>query len=141
MEKYHIYAFEKLHVYQIALSLSIEIRTLVKSFPKEEQFDLTRQIKRATDSISSNLAEGSGRSSNLDQAHFTNMAYASGLEVINHLNLSFQLNYIAEDDYGKLRFCIDEILNNLNGLYKYQINQKRNSKVIRSTHNQFNISL
>ena len=119
MEKYHIYAFEKLDVYQLALSLSIEIRTLTRSFPKEEQFDLTRQIKRATDSISSNLAEGSGRSSNLDQAHFTNMAYASGLEVINHLNLSFQLNYIAEGDYGKLRLSIDEILNKLNGLYKY----------------------
>jgi len=89
MGKYHIYAFEKLDVYQLALSLSIEIRTLVKSFPKEEQFDLTRQLKRATDSISSNLAEGSGRSSNLDQAHFTNMAYASGLEVINHLNCPF----------------------------------------------------
>jgi len=128
MGKYHIYAFEKLDVYQLALSLSIEIRTLVKSFPKEEQFDLTRQLKRATDSISSNLAEGSGRSSNLDQAHFTNMAYASGLEVINHLNLSFQLNYIAEDDYGKLRLSIDEILNKLNGLYKYQINRKTNLK-------------
>jgi len=62
MEKYHIYAFEKLDVYQLALSLSIGIRRLAKSFPKEEQFDLTRQIKRATDSISSNLAEGSGRS-------------------------------------------------------------------------------
>ena len=128
MEKYHIYAFEKLDVYQLALSLSIEIRTLTRSFPKEEQFDLTRQIKRATDSISSNLAEGSGRSSNLDQAHFTNMAYASGLEVINHLNLSFQLNYIAEGDYGKLRLSIDEILNKLNGLYKYQINKKTNLK-------------
>ena len=128
MGKYHIYAFEKLDVYQLALSLSIEIRTLVKSFPKEEQFDLTRQIKRATDAISSNLAEGSGRSSNLDQAHFTNMAYASGLEVINHLNLSFQLNYIAEDEYGKLRLSIDEILNKLNGLYKYQINRKTNLK-------------
>ena len=128
MEKYHIYAFEKLDVYQLALSLSIGIRRLAKSFPKEEQFDLTRQIKRATDSISSNLAEGSGRSSNLDQAHFTNMAYASGLEVINHLNLSFQLNYIEEEAYGKLRLTIDEILNKLNGLYKYQINRKTNLK-------------
>ena len=128
MEKYHIYAFEKLDVYQLALSLSIGIRRLAKSFPKEEQFDLTRQIKRATDSISSNLAEGSGRSLNLYQAHFTNMAYASGFEVINHLNLSFQLNYIEEDAYGKLRLAIDEILNKLNGLYKYQINRKTNLK-------------
>src|SRR5690606_22765505 len=126
MEKYHIYAFEKLDVYQLALSLSIEIRTLVKSFPKEEQFDLTRQIKRATDSISYKLAEGSGRFSNLDQANFTNIAYSSGLDVINYLNLSFQLNYITEVYYGKLRLSIDEILNKLNCLYKYQINRKTN---------------
>src|SRR5690606_34574315 len=128
MEKYHIYAFEKLDVYQLTLPLSIEIRTLVKSFPKEEKFDLTRQLKRATDSISSNLAEGSGRSSNFDQAHFTNMAYSSGLEVVNHLNLAFHSNYIAEGDYSKLRLSIDEILNKLNGLYKYQINRKTNLK-------------
>src|SRR5690606_30269189 len=51
MKKYHIYGFEKLEVYKLTLSLSIEIRRLVKSFPKEEQFDLTRQLKRATDSI------------------------------------------------------------------------------------------
>ena len=56
------------------------------------------------------------------------MAYASGLEVINHLNLSFQLNYIKEAHYGKLRLSIDEILNKLNGLYKYQINRKTNLK-------------
>ena len=41
MKKYHIYGFEKLEVYKLALSLSIEIRRLVKSFPKKEQFDLT----------------------------------------------------------------------------------------------------
>lgn len=128
MEKYHIYAFEKLEVYQLALSLSIEIRTLAKSFPKEEQFDLTRQLKRAIDSISSNLAEGSGRSSNFDQAHFTNMAYASGLEIINHLNLSLQLNYIDDLVYGNLRLSMDEILNKLNSLYKYQINRNDNLK-------------
>ncbi len=128
MKNYHIYAFEKLEVYQLALSFSVEIRMLIKSFPKEEQFDLTRQLKRATDSISSNLAEGSGRSSNFDQAHFTNIAYASGLEVINHLSLALMLHYITQDDYAKYRLLLDEILNKLNGLYKYQINRKSNLK-------------
>ncbi|WKW45546.1 four helix bundle protein [Myroides sp. JBRI-B21084] len=42
MEKYRVYAFEKLDIYKLALSLSVEVRTIVKSFPKEEQFDLTR---------------------------------------------------------------------------------------------------
>jgi len=128
MEKYRIYAFEKLDVYKLALTFSVEIRKQVKLFPKEEQFDLIRQLKRASDSIGANLAEGSGRSSNLDQAHFTNMAYASGLEVINHLNLSLELKYIEGLVYDNLRLAIDEILNKLNSLYKYQINRNDNLK-------------
>lgn len=128
MEKYHIYAFEKLEVYQLSIEFSIKIRKQLISFPKEEQFDLTRQLKRAVDSIGANLAEGSGRSSNLDQAHFTNIAYASGLEVINHLNLSLQLNYIDTLVYSNLRLSMDEILNKLNSLYKYQINRIDNLK-------------
>lgn len=128
MEKYRVYAFEKLDIYKLALSLSVEVRTIVKFFPKEEQFDLTRQLKRAADSIAANLAEGSGRSTNLDQAHFTNMAYSSGLEVINHLNVAYQMRYISQDSYETIRIAMDEILNKLNSLYKYQINKKTNLK-------------
>lgn len=128
MSKYHIYSFEKLEVYKLSISLSMEIRKLVKSFPKEEQYDLIRQLKRATDSIGANLAEGSGRSSSLDQAHFTNMAYSSGLEIINHLNLSLQLNYIEDVEYSRIRLMMDEVLNKLNSLYKYQINRKDSLK-------------
>lgn len=128
MSSYHIYSFEKLEVYQKTLDLSVEIRNILTGFPKEEQYDLCRQLKRSVDSIASNLAEGSGRSSNLDQAHFTNMAYASALETVNHFNLALKLEYVEKDIYNQIRLGLDKIINRLNGLYKYQINNKQNLK-------------
>ena len=124
----HIYSFEKLEVYKNALAYSVQIRETVAFFPKSEQFNLTKQVERSVASIAANLAEGSGRSSNLDQAHFTNIAYASALETISHLNLAYLLKYIQEDKYVKLRVEIDKIINQLNGLYKYQLNNKENLK-------------
>lgn len=128
MGKFHIYAFEKLDVYQLSLDLSVRIRKIVKLFPKEEQYELTRQLKKSVDSISSNLAEGSGRSSNYDQAHFTNIAYSSGLESINHLNLASRLAYIDEELYTQLRAEIDKILLKINALYKHQVRTNSNLK-------------
>ncbi len=125
---YNVYSFEKLEVYQLARQFKIEIKLMSKSFPKEEQFILTNQINRSSSSISANLAEGSGRSSNLDQAHFTNMSFSSGLETIDHLNTALDMNYISEDSYLKLRINLDSILHKLNSLYKYQYNNKETLK-------------
>lgn len=125
---YHIYSFEKLEVYKNALAYNVLIKKMVLSFPKSEQFNLTKQLERSVSSIAANLAEGSGRSSNLDQAHFTNMAYGSALETISHLNVAFMLNYIQEANYIQLRNDIDRVINQLNGLYKYQLNNKENLK-------------
>ena len=121
---YHIYSFEKLEVYQLARKYKIDIKLTSRLFPNEERFELISQINRSSASISANLAEGSGRASNFDQAHFTNMSYASGLETIDHLNTALDMEYIDENKYTKLRIKLDAILNKLNALYKYQINNK-----------------
>ena len=121
---YHIYSFEKLEVYQLARKYKIDIKLTSRLFPKEERFELISQINRSSASISSNLAEGSGRASNFDQAHFTNMSYATGLETIDHLNTALDMNYIDENKYIALRIKLDSILNKLNALYKFQINNK-----------------
>ena len=126
--KYNIYSFEKLEVYQIARKFKIEIKLISQLFPKEERFDLISQINRASASISANLAEGSGRSSNFDQAHFTNMSFSTGLETIDHLNTALDMHYINEEKYTELRIKLDVILNKLNGLYKFQINNKETLK-------------
>ena len=126
--KYHIYSFEKLEVYQLARRFKIDIKLTSRLFPNEERFDLISQINRSSASISSNLAEGSGRASNFDQAHFTNMSYSTGLETIDHLNTALDMDYINEEKYTELRIKLDEILNKLNSLYKYQINNKETLK-------------
>lgn len=126
--KYNIYSFEKLEVYQLARKFKIDIKLMSNLFPKEEKFDLMSQINRASASISANLAEGSGRSSNFDQAHFTNMSFSTGLETIDHLNTALDMKYINEEKYTELRIKLDSILNKLNALYKYQINNKETLK-------------
>ena len=126
--KYHIYSFEKLEVYQVARKFKIDIKLMSQGFPKEERFDLISQINRSSASILANLAEGSGRSSNFDQAHFTNMSYSTALETIDHLNIALDMKYINEDKYTELRIKLDAILNKLNSLYKYQINNKETLK-------------
>ena len=85
-------------------------------------------MNRASASISANLAEGSGRSSNFDQAHFTNISFSSALETIDHLNTALDMSYINEEKYTELRVKLDAILNKLNSLYKYQINNKETLK-------------
>jgi four helix bundle protein len=125
---YHVYSFEKLEVYQLARKFKIDIKLMSQLFPKEERFDLISQVNRASASISANLAEGSGRSSNFDQAHFTNMSYSTGLETIDHLNTALDMKYINEGKYTELRVQLDTILNKLNALYKYQINNKETLK-------------
>jgi four helix bundle protein len=120
---YHIYSFEKLEVYQLARKFKIDIKLMSQGFPKEERFDLISQINRSS-VHSANLAEGSGRSSNFDQAHFTNMSYSTALETIDHLNTALDMKYINEDKYTELRIKLDAILNKLNSLYKYQINKE-----------------
>jgi four helix bundle protein len=121
---YHIYSFEKLEVYQLARKYKIDIKITSSLFPKEERFELISQINRSSASISANLAEGSERASNFDQAHFTNMSYATGLETIDHLNTALDMVYIDEKKYTELRIKLDSILNKLNALYKFQINNK-----------------
>jgi four helix bundle protein len=121
---YHIYSFEKLEVYQLARKFKIEIKLLTRTFPNEERFELVSQINRSSASIAANLAEGSGRSSNFDQAHFTNLSYSTGLETIDHLNTALDMKYINEEKYTELRIQLDAILNKLNSLYRYQLKNK-----------------
>ncbi|PKV65431.1 MULTISPECIES: four helix bundle protein [unclassified Polaribacter] len=125
---YKIYSFEKLDVYQAARKFKIDIKKMSSLFPKEERFDLISQMNRASASISANLAEGSGRSSNFDQAHFTNISYASGLETIDHLNTALDMEYINREKYTTLRVDLDTILRKLNALYKFQINNNKTLK-------------
>ena len=88
MENEHIYSFEKLRVWQNAKDLVVEVYKITRNFPDEGKFGLTSQVRRAALSVTANIAEGSGRTSSKDQAHFYQMAYSSLLELLNHFYIS-----------------------------------------------------
>lgn len=87
-------SFEDLRVWQSVQDFAVAVYMLTKTFPKEEVYALTSQMRRASTSISTNIAEGFGRRSVKDKSHFYTMAYGSTLEVKNFLYLAQRLSYI-----------------------------------------------
>lgn len=116
-----IFSFEKLNVWQKARQLSLKIYKSTKGFPSEEKFGLTSQMRRSAVSISSNIAEGTGRHSFKDKARFTEIAYSSALELLNQAILSNDLEFLSNEFYQDIRQDISEITAMLDGLYKSQI--------------------
>lgn len=114
----NIYGFEKLDVWQKSRLLVRDIYLITKSFPDDERFGLTSQIRRAMISVSCNIAEGTSRWSNKEKIRFIEIAYGSLMEVVNCLMLAFDLEYISEQKILELRFNIDIVANKLNGLKK-----------------------
>jgi four helix bundle protein len=117
----YVFSFEKLEVWKEAILLSKDIYKVTSTFPDEEKFGLISQIRRSTNSISANLAEGTSRITNKDKAHFTTIAFSTTMEVLNHLIVSKELEFISEKDYLKLRERVYKISNMLNALRKSQL--------------------
>ncbi|RNC87113.1 MAG: four helix bundle protein [Winogradskyella sp.] len=117
------YSFEKLEVWQESLELVKLIYSLTDTFPKEEKFGLTSQLRRATISISSNLAEGTSRMTYKDKARFTTISFSSAMEVLNQLIIGENLGFISKNDYILARTKIEKITNMLNALRNYQLNK------------------
>jgi four helix bundle protein len=124
----YLYSFEKLEVWKESIKLIKSIYDLTKDFPESEKFGLVNQLRRASVSIASNLAEGTSRSTNKDKAHFTTMAFSSLMEVLNQLIISKELNYISKKNIEELREHISKISNMLNALRKSQINNSTNKR-------------
>ncbi len=108
--------FRNLNVYIKSKELVKQIYELLKKFPHEEQFALSDQLRRAVISIPSNIAEGSGRNSQKDQAHFYNIAYGSLMEVFSQLDLACDLGYISHEEFEQMELLINEEAKMLSGL-------------------------
>lgn len=119
-----LFSFEKLDVWKSSIALAKVIYEITKSFPEEEKFGLTSQIRRASVSISSNIAEGNSRITGKEQARFTEISFGSLLEVLNQLIIATELKYISEAELNNIRPSIEEIANKLNSLRKYQLARK-----------------
>jgi four helix bundle protein len=114
------YSFEKLEVWVESKEFVKTIYFTVSKFPESEKFGLISQLRRASISIASNVAEGTSRKSYKEKAHFTTIAFGSAVEVLNQLIISYELNFITENEYLDLRKKIESITNKLNSLRNYQ---------------------
>ena len=117
-----LFSFEKLKVWQKSRELSVLIYNRTKTYPDNERFGLISQMRRCSVSISSNIAEGTGRHSSKDKARFTEIAFGSAMELLNQIILSNDLGLLSDDIYKTIRMELTEITAMLDGLYKSQIN-------------------
>jgi len=122
----HKFSFEKLEVWQDSINFAKQVYEITNNFPKTEIYGLISQIRRATVSISSNIAEGSTRKSFKDQARFTEIAFGSLLETLNQLIIANKLGYISENELNLIRTEIEKMSRQLNGLKKSQMERQNN---------------
>jgi four helix bundle protein len=94
--------FRTLEVWKRSHELSLLVYRETKGFPKEELFGLTSQIRRATTSISANIAEGCGRGSDKDFSRFLQIAFGSVSELDSHLLLARDPLFLKEEKYELL---------------------------------------
>ncbi len=94
-----MFKFEKLDVWHKAVEYADLIYKVSREFPPEERFGLTRQLRRAAVSVSSNIAEGSSRSSDTDLARFIEIAYGSLLESVSELHVAKKQRYLKTDAF------------------------------------------
>ena len=98
------------------MDLVEEIYKITKEFPDSEKFGLTSQMRRASISIPSNIAEGSRRSGKKEYRHFLLTAYGSGSELETQILLAKRLNICKLEEFFKVDGLLDEILRMLNSL-------------------------
>jgi len=112
------FKFENLKVWQTSLELANKVHLLSKTFPKDELFVLSSQIKRAADSISLNIAEGSTGQSNEEFKRFLGYSIRSGIEVVACLYLAKKREYINDKQFHELYESLDSLIKSIQALKK-----------------------
>ncbi|RMH12845.1 MAG: four helix bundle protein, partial [Gammaproteobacteria bacterium] len=125
----YTFYFEKLEVWQLARKLVGYVYELSRNFPGEEKYGLTSQMRRAAVSVASNIAEGCSRKSSRDQAHFTQLAYSSLMELLSHLLLAVELKFTDSREEAKFRPMVEELANKLNALRNTQLDRASEPEV------------
>ena len=108
--------YRDLIVWQKAISIVLKLYTETRSWPKDEVYGLTSQIRRSAVSIPSNIAEGYGRNSTGDYIRFLQIASGSLYEFQTQLEISFQLGYLNEEKYVEINSLSIEIEKMLSSL-------------------------
>lgn len=119
-------SFEEIPVWQKSHQLTLEVYLIAKTFPKDEMYGLTSQLKRSAASVPANIVEGFYRYSTKELIQYLYISRASGGETIYHLRLALDLKYLSLKDYLHLREEYDGVSKQLNGWIK-SLRNKANS--------------
>jgi four helix bundle protein len=111
-----MFGFERLEVWERAISFADTVYTITRAFPSDERFGLTNQMRRAAVSISSNIAEGSSRTSRKDFARFVEIATGSLYEVVSQSFISRNQGLLAPEAFETLYIAAEEQGRMLSGL-------------------------
>lgn len=119
-------------VYQKSKELVIFVYQMLELFPEAERFALCNQMRRSVVSVPSNIAEGMGRLSDKDQAHFLNMAYGSLMEVYAQADIAHDLKYIDDEMFNQLEEQVDSISKMIQSMCYIRKNPSPNRLVAQS---------
>ena len=115
------FSFEKLLFWDEIRSLVKHIYKVTSFFPEDEKFGLVSQMRRASISISSNIAEGTSRTSSKDQAYFSQIAYSSMMELLSQTIVSVDLGFMSIENQLEIRAKIENLSRQINALRKSQL--------------------
>lgn len=112
------FGYRRLNAYKYAMSFTTDVYKLLRTFPKEEQYALCDQLRRAAVSIPSNIAEGMGRASIKEQIHFLEIAYGSLNETMCQIEIARNLGYISDQQLQPIEEQVRILGKLLSGLRK-----------------------
>lgn len=110
---------EKLEVWKKSIDFVVSLYKATDTFPKDEKFGLTSQLRRAAVSIATNIAEGAGRKSDKEFTYFLSNSQGSASEVETELLISHRLRYLTDETYQALSARVDEIGRMITGLSQH----------------------
>lgn len=110
--------YRKYEIWKKSHQLALDVYRVTKSFPKEEMYGITSQLRRCSLSIPTNIVEGSGRNSQKEFAHFINIASGSAAETEYLIRFSFDVKYLNENDFNKINEELTSIRKMLNAFHQ-----------------------
>ena len=117
-----MFNFEKLEVWHKAIAFADEVYRITRSFPGDERFGLTNQMRRAAIGISSNIAEGTSRHSRADYARFVEIATGSVFEVVSQSFIARNQGFLTPEDFSTRYQAAEEQGRMLSGLRNSLLN-------------------
>lgn len=125
IQYYRMQPFRKLLVWQTAHQLALQLYKTTRTFPTDERYGLTSQIRRSAASVCANLAEGCGRQTRRDFARFAYIALGSASELEYHLLMAVDLEILSREVYRPLEESVTRVKRMLTGLIRKLMTDNR----------------